>query len=59
MLVRMPAIDTPERKKNARTVEVKNQAEADALVAQGGVIVKEAPEAPKEETEAPKPKGHK
>lgn len=54
MRVRMPEINTPERRKNSRVVEVKTQAEADALVAQGGAIMEDEPE-----PETTTKKGHK
>lgn len=44
--VQMPAINTPKRQKNARLVVVKTQAEADELVAQGGVIIPKGEEPP-------------
>lgn len=69
MLIKMPAIDTDRRKKNSYVREVETQEEADALIAQGGVIVTKAelkPEAAEAdsvaveaETPAPKGKGHK
>lgn len=41
MRVKMPDIQTAERWKRGRVVEVKTQAEADDLVAQGGTILEE------------------
>lgn len=42
--VQMPPINEPRRQKNARVVVAANQAEADALIAQGGKLLEDEAE---------------
>lgn len=56
MRVQMPDINEPRRWKRGSILTVKTQAEADALVAQGGSML---PAEPEEEKPEPKGKAHK